>query len=196
MSNFINTLINGFSNILSVGLEESKEGSACAGTNGEGCCKDQPTNNVEKEGGCQTEGDACCSSTPAQVKKEVTTGGCCKTETKKEETSSGCCKTEVKKEEVSGGCCKTDTNKEACACEGEQGPVVIENLKIIFSTLTGTAKTMAAEIEKKVQDNTRVTVNKIDIMDITEYDNDNLLQETAVCVFILSTYNVEGPLDW
>ncbi|KAG1239684.1 hypothetical protein G6F68_018394 [Rhizopus microsporus] len=33
-------------------------------------------------------------------------------------------------------------------------------------------------------------------MDITEYDNDNLLSETSVCIFLLSTYNVEGPLDW
>ncbi|KAI9277572.1 radical SAM superfamily-domain-containing protein [Sporodiniella umbellata] len=33
-------------------------------------------------------------------------------------------------------------------------------------------------------------------MDITDYDNDTLLNETSVCLFVLSTYNVEGPLDW
>lgn len=190
MSNFINSLITGFSNILAVGPEGAKEEGSCSGGNGDGCCKDQAPK--KEESGCQS--DACCS-TPTQVKKDKT--GCCSDNKEKETTTGGCCKTELKTEEAStGGCCKTDSTKEACACEGEQGPVVIENLKIIFSTLTGTAKTMATEIEKKIQDNTRVTVNKIDIMDITEYDNDNLLQETAVCVFILSTYNVEGPLDW
>lgn len=170
MSNFINSLLYGFTNILSVGPEEPREGeeSGCTGSNGEGCCKDQPT---KKESGscCQNEGEACCSSSPAAV-------------------------VEDKKE---GGCCKGDDNaKSSCACEGEKELVVIDNLKIIFSTLTGTAKVMSTEIEKKIKENTQVTVDKIEIMDITEYDNDNLLQETAVCVFILSTYNVEGPLDW
>lgn len=170
MSNFINSLLYGFTNILSVGPEEPREEGGCTGATGEGCCKDQPVKKDSKSC-CQNDSEACCSSTPAVV-------------TKKQE------------EHEASGCCKTDTAKDSCACEGDKEPVVIDNLKIIFSTLTGTAKTMASEIEKKIQDNTKVTVNKIEIMDVTEYDNDNLLQETAVCVFILSTYNVEGPLDW
>lgn len=176
MSNFLNSLLYGFTNILSVGPEEPKEGE----TNGcgSGCCKDQP----KEQEGCQT--DTCCT--------EPKESASCKTET----VNDSCCKTDIKKEQVNDGCCKSDTDKQACACEGEKEPVVIDNLKIIFSTLTGTAKIMATEIENKIQQNTRVTVNKIEMMDITEYDNDNLLQETAVCVFILSTYNVEGPLDW
>lgn len=172
MSNFLNSLLYGFTNILSVGPEEPREGeeNGCSGSNGEGCCKDKP---VKKESTscCQNDSEACCSSTPTVVEQP-------------------------RKEEASG-CCKTDaTTSTSCACEADKEPVHIENLKIIFSTLTGTAKTMSAEIEKKIQENTRVNVDKIEIMDITEYDNDNLLQETAVCVFILSTYNVEGPLDW
>jgi tRNA wybutosine-synthesizing protein 1 len=177
MSNFINSLLYGFTNILSVGPEQPREGQeeekgGCNGSNGEGCCQDQPK------------------------KKEAAaaSGGCCQTS----QGSSCSSPAVVEKPDQKDGCCQSDTGK-SCACEGTTSnnePVVIENMKIIFSTLTGTAKTMATEIQKKVEANSRVTVNKIDIMDVTEYDNDNLLQETAVCVFILSTYNVEGPLDW
>lgn len=176
MSNFINSLLYGFTNILSVGPEQPREGEeneGCSGSNGEGCCRDKPTEQPikSKSGCCQGDnaGDACCSSTestPASVAKE-------------------------------DGCCQSTPGKSSCACESSADePVVIEHLKIIFSTLTGTAKTMAAEMENKIKANKRVTVHKIETMDVTEYDNDNLLQETAVCVFILSTYNVEGPLDW
>jgi tRNA wybutosine-synthesizing protein 1 len=177
MSNFINSLLYGFTNILSVGPEQPREGEeekgSCSGSNGEGCCQQQDQPKKKEAGGCcQTSqggsNDACCSS-PAAVVKEPA---------------------------QKDSCCQSDTGK-SCACEGTANePVVIENMKIIFSTLTGTAKTMATEIQNKIEANSRVTVNKIDIMDVTEYDNDNLLQETAVCVFILSTYNVEGPLDW
>ena len=182
MSNFINGLLYGFTNILSVGPEqpregEGKENEGCSGSNGGGCCKDKPTEQPakEKSGCCQGDnaGDACCSSSATVIEPVA-----------------------PKKED---GCCQSTPGKSSCACESEpttNEPVVIDNLKIIFSTLTGTAKTMATEIEAKIQANDRVTVHKIEIMDITEYDNDNLLQETAVCVFILSTYNVEGPLDW
>ncbi|KAL0137418.1 hypothetical protein V8B55DRAFT_1528165 [Mucor lusitanicus] len=162
MSNFINSLLYGFTNILSVGPEQPREGQenegGCSGSNGEGCCKDKPQEPKAKSGCCQGDnaGDACCSSSAEPASAE----------TSKED-----------------GCSSNE-------------PVIIDNLKIIFSTLTGTAKTMAAEIENKINTNERVTVNKIEVMDVTEYDNDNLLQETAVCVFILSTYNVEGPLDW
>lgn len=205
MSNFINSLLYGFTNILSVGPEEPKPEEESSGCGSEqGCCKDQ--SKVKQT--CQTEAttDACCSSS----KEPKQDAGCCSSEPKQDtgycssepKQDTGCCSSEPKQDT---GCCSSepkkdtgcqDSGKEACACEGEKEPVIIDNLKIIFSTLTGTAKTMASEIENKVRQNERVTVNKIDIMDITEYDNDNLLQETAVCVFILSTYNVEGPLDW
>lgn len=178
MSNFINSLLYGFTNILSVGPEQPREGQenegGCSGSNGEGCCKDKPQETMAtkaQSGCCQGDnaGDACCSSS-AEPAVEAT------------------------KED---GCCQSTPGKSSCACESASNePVIIDNLKIIFSTLTGTAKTMATEIEKKIEANQRVTVNKIEVMDVTEYDNDNLLQETAVCVFILSTYNVEGPLDW
>ncbi|KAK4512948.1 uncharacterized protein ATC70_003659 [Mucor velutinosus] len=178
MSNFINSLLYGFTNILSVGPEQPREGQenegGCSGSNGEGCCKDKSQEPKATSGCCQGDnaGDACCSSSAEPTAATV--------ETNKED-----------------GCCQSTAGKSSCACESASNePVIIDNLKIIFSTLTGTAKTMATEIENKINTNERVTVNKIEVMDVTEYDNDNLLQETAVCVFILSTYNVEGPLDW
>lgn len=157
MSDFINSLLYGFTNILSVGPEPPREGEeGCSGSSGSGCCRDQPNQAT----------DGCCQSTT----------------TKQAETKAdGCC----------GG------NKEkSCACESTNEPIVIDNLKIIFSTLTGTAKVLATEMQQKIEKNDHVTVGKLEVMDVTEYDNDQLLQETAVCVFILSTYNVEGPLDW
>lgn len=109
----------------------------------------------------------------------------------------GCCKDNQPKSEqnMKDGCCQSDSSR-SCACGSSSGPVEIEQIKIIFSTLTGTAKTLASEIEAKIKANNQIKVQNIGVMDITEYDNDNLLQETAVCVFVLSTYNVEGPLDW
>ncbi|KAI9472126.1 MAG: hypothetical protein EXX96DRAFT_582967 [Benjaminiella poitrasii] len=136
MSNFINSLLNGFTTILSMGPEVApQEGQ-------EGCC---------------SKGDGCCQ------KQQLSTDH------------------------------QQQHQSNECACEKRQ-PVTIDHLKIIYSSLTGTAKTMAEDLQKKLAHN--VSITQLEVIDITEYDNDYLLQETAVCVFILSTYNCEGPLDW
>ncbi|KAI7900974.1 uncharacterized protein BX663DRAFT_544510 [Cokeromyces recurvatus] len=135
MSNFVNSLLYGFTNILSIGPEIPRDGQEDCCSKGEGCCKAQ--------------------STP---EKEPT------------------------------------TSEHNCSCEQKE-PVVIDHLKIIFSSLTGTAKSMATDLQAKINSSS-LTVKKLEVLDVTEYDNDYLLQETAVCIFILSTYNVEGPLDW
>lgn len=136
MSNFFNSLIYNFSNILSIGPEPPREGEEQCGT---GCCQEQQSNN---EGCCQGSGN-------------------------------------------SDGCCK-DNNQ----------ILEIESVKILYSSLTGTAKTFANEVEEKLKSTKFVKIQKLETMDITDYDNDNLLNETSVCIFILATYNVEGPLDW
>ncbi|KAI8876785.1 hypothetical protein K501DRAFT_337875 [Backusella circina FSU 941] len=123
-------------------------------------------------------------------------GGCCKSEPIKTESAT-CCQgsgdcSETKQQEVESSCGQADT---PCGCKQNE-PVVIESVKLIFSTLTGTAKDLATQLEAKIKSTSGVTVENIDILDVTEYDNDNLLSETSVCIFILSTYNVEGPLDW
>jgi tRNA wybutosine-synthesizing protein 1 len=123
-------------------------------------------------------------------------GGCCKSEPVKTEPTA-CCQgsgecSETKEQQVEASCGQTD---EPCGCKQNE-PVTIESVKVIFSTLTGTAKDLATHLETKIKSTSGVTVNNIEILDITEYDNDNLLAETSVCIFVLSTYNVEGPLDW
>ncbi|CAO3703429.1 unnamed protein product [Rhizopus stolonifer] len=114
------------------------------------------------------------------------------------ECGTGCCKDQPDQPSCqsapveSSGCCQQGDN----CCKTSQEPLEIESIKILFSSLTGTAKTFAEEIQKKLQESNVVKVQEIKAMDITEYDNDNLLSETSVCIFVLSTYNVEGPLDW
>lgn len=105
---------------------------------------------------------------------------------------------------ASGSCCKSKletqqaTVNKRCECghSHSDGPTEIESMKILYSSLTGTAKQFAAELESKLRAEKNVAIQSLQLLDITEYDNDDLLTETAVCVFILSCYNVEGPLDW
>ncbi|KAG0742138.1 hypothetical protein G6F57_007867 [Rhizopus arrhizus] len=138
MSNFINSLLYNFTNILSVGPEPPREGEEdqC----GSGCCREQPKND--------------------------------------------------------SGCCGGDTGSDGCCKTNKQEITEIESIKVLYSSLTGTAKKFAQELQAKLEQSDLVKINKLEIMDITEYDNDNLLSETSVCIFLLSTYNVEGPLDW
>ncbi|KAG0164819.1 S-adenosyl-L-methionine-dependent tRNA 4-demethylwyosine synthase [Apophysomyces sp. BC1034] len=188
MSGIVNSLLYGFSSILSIGPEQPREGGqdgcACSGASS------QPT-------------DGCCKAQPAPPKPD----GCCKGQSEAPK-SSGCCKGQAQEEEKTqkssgGGCCK-DQVKEAAehpagCCGGggnSSGPTEIASLKILFSTLTGTTRTLATELQEKLQAAEHVSIENIKVMDITEYDNDDLLTETAVCVFVLSSYNVEGPLDW
>ncbi|KAI9322422.1 hypothetical protein BX666DRAFT_1894666 [Dichotomocladium elegans] len=111
-------------------------------------------------------------------------GGCCKNTPAKTET--------VERVTPAAGCC----GGKGGHGHGNVGPTEIESMKLIYSTLTGTAKTFAAELERQLQNDSHITIKQLHLVDITEYDNDDLLTETSVCVFLLSSYNVEGPLDW
>lgn len=101
-----------------------------------------------------------------------------------------------------GSCCKTQqqpkaaAEKDNCACGPQQGPTEIESMKLFYATLTGTAKTFAAELQQRLEQDNNVKIKQLQLVEITDYDNDDLLTETSVCVFLLSCYNVEGPLDW
>ncbi|KAF7722478.1 S-adenosyl-L-methionine-dependent tRNA 4-demethylwyosine synthase [Apophysomyces ossiformis] len=181
MSDIVNSLLYGFSSILSIGPEKPREneksGCACSGSaepnNKEGgCCRSQPT--PPKSNGC------CQSQSQAPAQKKT---GCCKSQPKQEEETAA-----AATENHPAGCCGGHNN--------DSGPTEIASLKILYSTLTGTTKTLASELQEKLQAASHVSIGQIQVMDITEYDNDDLLTETAVCVFILSSYNVEGPLDW
>ncbi|KAI8149236.1 hypothetical protein BJV82DRAFT_504409 [Fennellomyces sp. T-0311] len=96
------------------------------------------------------------------------------------------------------------TSDDSCACSGSVGGSCckqvnkneIDSVKLIYSTLTGTAKTLAGDLEQRLKAEQNIVIKQLQLVDITEYDNDDLLTETSVCVFLLSSYNVEGPLDW
>jgi tRNA wybutosine-synthesizing protein 1 len=121
--------------------------------------------------------------------------GCCGG---KSQGQSACCNSESPSKETTGsGCCKGEDSASACACAQSDEPVEIDHIKIFYSTLTGTAKTFAEQLQTHLQAaQPKVNVKNISVIDIVDYDNDDFLTETAVCVFILSSYNVEGPLDW
>ncbi|KAI9280586.1 hypothetical protein BC943DRAFT_283130 [Umbelopsis sp. AD052] len=112
-----------------------------------------------------------------------------------EQNNSGCCGGNA---DAGSGCCKADDSAaSACACADSDEPVEIEHIKIFYASLTGTAKRFADQLQQNLEAaGPKVQVQKITVMDIVDYDNDDFLTETAICVFILSCYNVEGPLDW
>lgn len=99
-----------------------------------------------------------------------------------------------------GSCCKSQQQQQPkednCACAPQQGPTEIESMKLFYATLTGTAKSFATELQQRLEQDNNVKVKQLELVEITDYDNDDLLTETSVCVFLLSCYNVEGPLDW
>ncbi|KAI8991668.1 radical SAM superfamily-domain-containing protein [Mycotypha africana] len=247
MSNLLNSLIYGMSNIFSsVGPEIPREdqpdqdidGGCCQSLNNnmDGCCQQQ-----QKKAAVSDNRGCCSTSTKTDKTDKTETGqssGCCRDN----KNANGCCSTssnsckkplvsqrdddhittvippvttksseqqEQLKPSKENGCCqqqqqssegKTADAHHNCGCKdgtADRRIVSIDQIKIIYSTLTNTAKVMAAELKEKIEQSKSVKVESpIEVIDITEYDNDNLLQETAVCIFVLSTYNVEGPLDW
>lgn len=90
----------------------------------------------------------------------------------------------------------TTANEKDSCCKSNDQVTEIDVLKVIYSSLTGTSKVFAQELKEKLLTEKKLAIKDLQVVDITEYDNDDLLAETAICVFILSSYNVEGPLDW
>ncbi|CAJ0825615.1 9024_t:CDS:10 [Entrophospora sp. SA101] len=69
-------------------------------------------------------------------------------------------------------------------------------IKIFYSTQTGTSKLFAQKLYQEFSSESKFSSNNITILDIVDYDTDDFLSESAICILIISTYNVEGPLDW
>lgn len=125
--------------------------------------------------------------------------GCCGGKSKAEgDNSTGCC----------GGKNKPSNNNKAthCACSTTAShvtpiiaidplalPELVEPMKIFYSTITGTAKLFAQQLYDSA---INAGLPEPKIIDIVDYDTEDFLTETGLCVFILSTYNVEGPNDW
>lgn len=116
----------------------------------------------------------------------------------KSDDQSACCSSDSTAKETAGsGCCKGNESASACACSQTTGPVEIDHIKIFYSTLTGTARKFAEQLQTELQAaQPKVNIQNISVIDIVDYDNDDFLTESAICIFILSSYNVEGPLDW
>ncbi|KAF9586202.1 S-adenosyl-L-methionine-dependent tRNA 4-demethylwyosine synthase [Lunasporangiospora selenospora] len=151
-------------------------------------------------------------------------GGCCGGKNKPEEdTSTGCCGGKYKPAgDVSKGCCGgknkpgndsnattaiEDTLTHGCSC-GSKGktnidpkdtdlsallPELSKPIKVFCSSITGTAKMFARQLQESA---TELGLPEPKVIDIVDYDTEDFLSESSLCIFILSTYNVEGPNDW
>ncbi|KAI9021497.1 hypothetical protein CLU79DRAFT_887879 [Phycomyces nitens] len=168
MSGFVNSLLYSFTNILSIGPE-------------------QPRDDEAAESSCGNTSGSCCQSNNDES-TQTSGGSCCKSDKATKES----CNPPATKEPVKS----CQDSPEGCAC-GSQQPTEIDSLKIFYSGLTGTAKGFATQLEDQIKAvSEAVKVKQIQVLDITDYDNEDLLAETSVCVFVLSSYNIEGPLDW
>ncbi|KAJ1650333.1 Fe-S oxidoreductase [Dispira simplex] len=111
-------------------------------------------------------------------------------------------KKSVSKGTQSDTACCAGTNPVSCACAKSSAVFVLPQtlldahyqtpLKIFYGSQTGTAKLFTESLMKTLQ--TRGIPVKT--MDIADYDTEDLFTEKAVCLFLLSTYNVENPTDW
>ncbi|KAG0198482.1 S-adenosyl-L-methionine-dependent tRNA 4-demethylwyosine synthase [Mortierella sp. GBA30] len=151
----------------------------------------------------------------------TTLSGCCGGKNKPEEDkSTGCCGGKFKPEDdKSSGCCggeykptavdsvvMTENASSGCACSSGSPakpallqidplllPELIEPIKVFYSTITGTAKVFAQQL---AQSAVSLGLPEPKLIDIVDYDTEDFLTESSLSIFILSTYNVEGPNDW
>ncbi|KAJ1969185.1 Fe-S oxidoreductase [Dispira parvispora] len=103
--------------------------------------------------------------------------------------------------QAKSACC-AGTNPVSCACAKSPATFVLPQtvldahyqtpLKIFYGSQTGTAKLFAESLVKTLQAR-GIPVKTVDIAD---YDTEDFFTEKAVCLFLLSTYNVENPTDW
>ncbi|KAF9914420.1 S-adenosyl-L-methionine-dependent tRNA 4-demethylwyosine synthase [Lobosporangium transversale] len=180
---------------------------------------------IRKKPKNKKQADPVTTSASAPIVTSSTVDGCCGGKNKPAgDTSTGCCGGKYKNENnhnntmvdddgniitasvptstVSNGC-----GGHACACSSTNGfaptapakidplllPMLTEPMKVFYSTITGTAKLFAQELAQSVASRGLPEPKLIDIVD---YDTEDFLSESSLCIFILSTYNVEGPNDW
>ncbi|KAG0012434.1 S-adenosyl-L-methionine-dependent tRNA 4-demethylwyosine synthase [Entomortierella chlamydospora] len=135
--------------------------------------------------------------------------GCCGGKNKPEgDESTGCCGGKYKESNNNSG----DDGSSAhhgCACSSSASvgahaptlakldpsllPILSEPIKVFYSTITGTAKLFAQQL---VDSAVALGLQEPKLIDIVDYDTEDFLTESSLCIFILSTYNVEGPNDW
>ncbi|KAF9111001.1 S-adenosyl-L-methionine-dependent tRNA 4-demethylwyosine synthase [Mortierella sp. AM989] len=132
--------------------------------------------------------------------------GCCGGKNKPEgDESTGCCGGKYKEAD---NCNSTTSDDHSCACSSTSArtpapaptkldpsllPILAEPMKVFYSTITGTAKVFAQQLADSA---IALGLKEPKLIDIVDYDTEDFLSESNVCIFILSTYNVEGPNDW
>eukprot|EP00040_Diaphanoeca_grandis_P005602 m.33632 g.33632 ORF g.33632 m.33632 type:complete len:806 (+) comp16849_c0_seq3:36-2453(+) len=171
------------------GTDDKPDSACCQTSTGSGgdCCKD----NTNNESGCCSDdakkesSGGCCKD---DSKKE-SSGGCCSDDSKKE-SSGGCCSDDPKKASTSGGCgsktktkAKSTYRKDTTIASGDT------TLKVFYGTQTNTSKGFAEKLVKEAQGRKVIA----ELIDLETYEPETLIDETAVCVFFISTYEGGVP---
>ncbi|TPX53754.1 hypothetical protein PhCBS80983_g06184 [Powellomyces hirtus] len=127
-------------------------------------------------------------------KEKKSDSGCCKTEGEDQ----GCCSTSTPTES-SGGCCKTPPAKAAPI------PTVTVNddefaedqkitVKVLYGTQTRTSRTLSYRLKELVEAAIPL-VKEVQVINIADYENEDLMTETCPVVFFLSTYSEGTPTE-
>ncbi|KAF9544604.1 S-adenosyl-L-methionine-dependent tRNA 4-demethylwyosine synthase [Mortierella hygrophila] len=135
--------------------------------------------------------------------------GCCGGKNKPAgDTSTGCCGGKHKPAaEDSVAAVNGCSSGSGCACSSPSSlttpaltkidplllPYLVDPIKIFYSTITGTAKLFATQLADSAVSH---GLPEPKVIDIVDYDTEDFLSESSLSIFILSTYNVEGPNDW
>jgi tRNA wybutosine-synthesizing protein 1 len=157
----------------------------------------------------QAELNAAAAADSAVTATALEKTGCCGGKNKPAgDTSTGCCGGKHKPAaEDSVPAVNGCSSGNGCACSSSSGltapvlnkidpmllPYLVEPIKIFYSTITGTAKLFAQQLADSAVSRGLPEPKLIDIVD---YDTEDFLSESSLSIFILSTYNVEGPNDW
>jgi tRNA wybutosine-synthesizing protein 1 len=91
-------------------------------------------------------------------------------------------------------CCKNQLSKEETPYITTENESQKISIKIFYATQTRTAKYFAQQLYESFIKHPSSC--ECTITDIIDYETEDFLSESAICIFVVSTYNVEGPLDW
>ncbi|KAJ3014650.1 S-adenosyl-L-methionine-dependent tRNA 4-demethylwyosine synthase [Thoreauomyces humboldtii] len=122
---------------------------------------------------------------------------------KEKKVDSGCCKT-GENSEVKGDCCSTaKTGSEDACCKTGTSELVpgVEvpeedrkiTVKVLFGTQTKTARTLSLRVKELVE--AALPSTTVEVLNIADYENEDLMSEKSPVIFILSTYSEGTPTD-
>ncbi|KAI8826609.1 uncharacterized protein EV422DRAFT_510845 [Fimicolochytrium jonesii] len=129
--------------------------------------------------------------------KKAAAKGCCQTG-EEESNGTGCCSTGGEKADA--GCCKTapasvtETPAVTLAELGEDTDVKKTTLKIIYGTQTRTSRALSYRLKELVEASIPL-IKDVQVINIADYENEDLLTEKSPVVFFLSTYTEGTPTE-